>query len=72
VLEAFLRFTDRRRASSARSPAETAREYVGRTEPAGRLGAAVAILERESYGADAPDDTEVAEAVVAFDHDTDR
>jgi transglutaminase-like putative cysteine protease len=72
VLAAFLRFTDRRRASGARSLAETAREYVGRTEPAGRLGAAVAILERESYGADAPDDTEVAEAVVAFDRDTDR
>ncbi len=69
VLAAFLRFSDRHRASGARSPAETAREYVGRTEPAGRLGAAVAVLERESYGVDAPDDTEVSAAVIAFDED---
>ena len=72
VLAAFLRFSDRHRASAARSPGETAREYVGRTEPAGRLDGAVATLERESYGAEAPDDTEVSAAVVAFDDEGDR
>jgi hypothetical protein len=67
VLGAFHRFTARHRASSARAPNETAREYVGRLTPAGRLDGAVATLEQECYGAAAPRDVDVVEAVTAFD-----
>ena len=52
VLGAFHRFAAHRRASTARAPNETAREYVDRLAPEGRLEPAVTTLEQECYGAD--------------------
>jgi hypothetical protein len=70
VLAAFHRFASRRRRTHARVPSETAREYVGRSRESRRLYAAVGTLERESYGATAPDEPDVSAAVAAFDEVT--
>jgi hypothetical protein len=67
VLAAFHRFAGRRHRAQARTPSETAREYVGRTAASEVLGAAVGTLERESYGVAPPEAPEVDAAVVAFD-----
>jgi transglutaminase-like putative cysteine protease len=67
VLAAFHRFATRRHRAQARTPSETAREYVGRSAASPRLHAAVGTLERESYGAAPPEGPEVSAAVAAFD-----
>jgi protein-glutamine gamma-glutamyltransferase len=67
VLGAFHRFAAHRRASTSRAPSETAREYVRRLAPEGRLDPAVTTLEQECYGADPPGEHQVIEAVAAFD-----
>jgi protein-glutamine gamma-glutamyltransferase len=66
VLAAFNRFANRQAAPIARAPAETAREFLERVEPPGRLDAALATLEQECYGIDPPGAAEVKEAVAAF------
>jgi protein-glutamine gamma-glutamyltransferase len=66
VLATFLRVTGRARAPAARLPNETAREYVDRVAPPGRLDDAVLVLEQECYGATPPDAAEAHRAIDAF------